>query len=150
MIANAAPPTSPLLDAKKFEHSYSDPLHMECIRRITVDTSSSGTILAHFDGTDVGEKGSAILRGCSKTEVEQYGLRSWSLDGFVSGDSISVGDGVHEGRWDTNGIRWNDGNKWTVISKNEGAVVAYAWFLISAYAGVKGIADKFKEADEAK
>ena len=42
-----------------------------------------------------------------------YKLRQWAFEGTIRGDVVDVGDGVHNGKWESNGIRWNDGNKWT-------------------------------------
>ena len=83
----------------------------------------------HYSGTAVGPKDDPVRRGCSADEIEKYGLRQGAFDGEVlSGNRISAGDGVHEGVWEpansastnlgfeaVDGVRWNDGNKWTVV-----------------------------------
>ena len=52
----------------------------------------------------------------------------WAFDGEITGDAISAGDGIHEGRWNApeknaanawTGIRWRDGNRWIVQAPEE-------------------------------
>ena len=70
--------------------------------------------MAHYTGTAVGPKGDPVLRGCSAEEQAKYTLRRGAFDAMISptDGAISAGDGVHEGVWEKDGIRWNDGNKW--------------------------------------
>ena len=118
-------------DPNNFNGDYADPLHPLCERHIQV--SSDGKTF-HYSGTAVGPKDmkDPILRGCTKEEQEKFGLRQGSFDGLIieNGKAVSVGDGIHEGVWEdatipvsdgvsgggVDGIRWNDGNKWTKIS----------------------------------
>lgn len=151
--AAAATPTA----ASIFNHDYSDPMHPFCKRKIEVNTD--GTTF-HYDGTGV-KSPPGELRGCTPEEIAEFGSRKSAFDGeILSGNRITAGDGVHEGVWepagsrtgslgyeDRDGIRWNDGNKWVVSDgkgpeKTAGALIAYAWLGLSAFAGVKGITDR--------
>jgi len=166
-----------------FNHEYADPFHPLCKRRIQVNPND---LTFHYSGTAVGPKDDPVRRGCSTEEIQKYGLRQGAFDGNIiittNGQvKISAGDGVHEGVWEAansvntnlgfenlDGIRWNDGNKWTVIddgtstsavaistgassasgasvSKDAGSAVLYGWVGLSALAGFKGIIDKFNE-----
>lgn len=124
--------TSPVnaLDAQVYNHEYADPLHPFCQRKIEVATDGK---TFHYSGTAVGPKDDTVLRGCSRPEVEQFGLRQGAFDGqILDNGRISAGDGIHEGIWepktkttttsskyeDADGIRWNDGNKWIVKSQS--------------------------------
>jgi len=145
-----------------FNHEYSDPLHPLCKRKIEVNGQDGRTF--RYDGTGVksppGED-PVVLRGCTPKEIAEFGSRKGGFDGeILPGNRITAGDGVHEGVWepanskssnlgyeDKDGIRWNDGNKWVVNDrkspeKSAGAVIAYAWLGLSAFAGVKGISDR--------
>eukprot|EP00636_Phaeomonas_parva_P016448 CAMPEP_0118864734 /NCGR_PEP_ID=MMETSP1163-20130328/9228_1 /TAXON_ID=124430 /ORGANISM="Phaeomonas parva, Strain CCMP2877" /LENGTH=153 /DNA_ID=CAMNT_0006798891 /DNA_START=30 /DNA_END=491 /DNA_ORIENTATION=+ len=93
---------------ERFEGAYADPFHPLCERRIRVEGDR-----ALFSGTDVGPKGMEERAGCSAEEVERLKLRQWAFEGTIRGNVVDVGDGVHNGKWESNGIRWNDGNKWT-------------------------------------
>ena len=109
-----------------FNHEYADPFHPLCKRKIEVNPDGK---TFHYSGTAVGPKDDPVRRGCSADEIEKYGLRQGAFDGEVlSGNRISAGDGVHEGVWEpansastnlgfeaVDGVRWNDGNKWTVV-----------------------------------
>jgi hypothetical protein len=113
------------LDPFIYTNEYEDPLHPLCERRIKV--AEDGKTF-HYSGTAVGPKGDPILRGCTEEEIQKYKLRQGSFDGYILDDGkISAGDGIHEGVWEpagsvssdipfsfVDGIRWNDGNKWTV------------------------------------
>ncbi len=113
------------LDPFIYTNEYDDPLHPLCERRIKV--AQDGKTF-HYSGTAVGPKGDPILRGCTEEEIQKYKLRQGSFDGYILDDGkISAGDGIHEGVWEpagsvssdipfsfVDGIRWNDGNKWTV------------------------------------
>lgn len=112
-----------------YTNDYSDPLHPLCERHIDVNDDG---VTFHYSGTAVGPRGDPILRGCTPKEIELYKLRLGSFDGFIltnDKNRISVGDGIHEGIWESaytvdstmpyynvDGIRWNDGNKWIVIT----------------------------------
>lgn len=147
-------------DPRVFANSYDDPLHPLCGRHITILNTKDGSF--RYDGTAVGPKGadSTVLRGCSKEEIKTYGLRTGTFTGRIVGNTISAGDGIHEGVWepagsvvgdvnikytDVDGIRWNDGNKWTVKKKTAATKVGEFIFLsyigFSCLAGVKGIYD---------
>lgn len=140
-----------------FNHEYSDPLHPLCKRKIEVNGNGR---TFHYDGTGV-KSPPGELRGCTPKEIAEFGSRKSAFDGeILPGNRITAGDGVHEGVWepadsktgslgykDRDGIRWNDGNKWVVNDrkgpeKTAGALIAYAWLGLSAFAGVKGITDK--------
>jgi hypothetical protein len=113
------------LDPFIYANEYEDPLHPLCERRIQV--AEDGKTF-HYSGTAVGPKGDPIRRGCTEEEIQTYKLRRGSFDGYILDDgTISAGDGIHEGVWEPagsvspdipfsllDGIRWNDGNKWTV------------------------------------
>jgi len=110
------------------------------------------------------------LRGCSPSEIKEFGIRRGQFDGVIlDNGKISAGDGVHEGLWepafsvsrgqpyeDMDGIRWNDGNKWTVIEKSlalqAGEFLFGAYITFSLAAGVKGLYDGIqrKRAEEAE
>lgn len=163
----AQPAMAASIDASIYTNDYNDPLHPLCKRHIEVATD--GTTF-HYSGTAVGPKGDPILRGCTAPEIRQYKLRQGSFDGFVLEDGkISAGDGIHEGIWEPagsvpttipysniDGIRWNDGNKWTVVTKPVatavGEAIFYAYIGFSTLAGVKGLYDgimrKKREAED--
>ena len=111
--------------ATQFQAEYSDQLHPICKRKIAVEKVDKRYI-AHFSGTDVGPKGigDKVFLTCEQENIDKYKLREWSFDGEITGDQITVGDGIHEGRWNPyskespdpwSGIRWKDGNRWIVI-----------------------------------
>jgi hypothetical protein len=100
-----------------FTNDYNDPLHPLCERHVKV--LSDGKAF-HFSGTQ-GKP------GCTQGEIKEFGISKKEFDGFVEGTKISAGDGIHEGVWEpansattnlgyenVDGVRWNDGNKWTV------------------------------------
>jgi hypothetical protein len=105
--ASAVIASSPLLTnaAVDLAGSYSDPFHPNCLRIIAVNGPSAATLT----GTDGNP-------GCP---VDGSG-REWTLTGKVDGDNILVdftpkgGPKDLKGVWDGDGIRWPDGNKWTV------------------------------------
>jgi len=150
------------IDNSVFNHDYADPLHPLCNRKIEV--AKDGKTF-HYSGTAVGPKDGGILRGCSRQEIEEYGIRQESFDGHISENNrISIGDGILEGVWepqntadtnlgyeDVDGIRWKDGNKWVVNSqvqatKNQDGTyiirkkplqVVVGEFIFLAYIGVR-------------
>jgi hypothetical protein len=134
-----------------FTNDYSDPLHPLCERHVKV--SSDGKAF-HFSGTQ-GKP------GCTPGEIKEFGISKKAFDGFIDGTKISAGDGIHEGVWepansattklgyeDTDGVRWEDGNKWIVKQKSLGIKIGESIFLayigFSTLAGVKGVADKVR------
>lgn len=148
-----APPCN-ALDPSVYTNDYADPLHPLCLRNVQVDGNTF-----HYSGTAVGPKGDTVLRGCSPSEIKEFKIRRGAFDGVILDDGkISAGDGIHEGIWepansatttlgyeDVDGIRWNDGNKWTVKSKSAGTQAGEFIFLayvgFSLLAGVKGVTD---------
>jgi len=92
-------------NAALFNHQYSDPKHPNCKRIIAA--KSDGT--ASLSGTDGNpacpEDGSGTV---------------WRLPGEVEGNTILVdftakgGPPNLKGVWDGDGIKWPDGNKWTI------------------------------------
>lgn len=152
-------------DVTVLNHQYSDPLHPHCRRTIQVDKDGK---TFHYSGTAVGLKDDPVLRGCSPAEIKKYGLRTGSFDGQIvmPGLRLSVGDGIHEGKWEpansvttpslqfkaVDGIRWNDGNKWIVkdVASKPLTTVIGEWIFLayigfSTLAGVKGVVDKIQE-----
>lgn len=119
--------SSHAVDASVFTNDYGDPLHPLCERHIQV---SKDVKTFHYSGTAVGPKNDPVLRGCSPEEIRKFGLQQGAFDGVIlSNNKISAGDGIHEGKWepantattklgyeDVDGIRWNDGNKWFVLT----------------------------------
>uniref|UniRef100_A0A7R9VQM6 Uncharacterized protein n=1 Tax=Pseudictyota dubia TaxID=2749911 RepID=A0A7R9VQM6_9STRA len=106
--ATASPPPA-LADSDErnvFNHQYSDPKHPNCKRVVMVRQDGSGTV----SGTD----GSP---GCP----EDGSGKIWRLPvGEADGKTIVVdfspkgGPANLKGVWDGSGIKWPDGNKWTV------------------------------------
>ena len=97
--------TSPLVaNSVDFAGSYSDPFHTNCQRIIVVPTPNTA-ILYGTDGNP----------GCP---VDGSG-NSWELTGTIDGNNILVdftpkgGPKNLKGTFDTDGIKWPDGNKWT-------------------------------------
>ena len=125
-------PVSPshAVDPSIFTNDYGDPFHPLCERHIQV--SPDGKTF-HYSGTAVGPKNDPVLRGCTPEEIQEFRLRKGAFDGeILAGNRISAGDGIHEGVWepaktaktklgyeDVDGIRWNDGNKWFVLTKEK-------------------------------
>ena len=124
-----------LANVKRFEGEYSDRLHPQCLRRITIEPEIKVSSLdsrrkywvAHFVGNDVGPPGIGPLVqiSCSDENIEKYGpLRDWAFDAQISadGERVDARDDAHEGRFhkanpdeggeDWEGIRWKDGNRW--------------------------------------
>ena len=148
------------LDPSIYSGDYADPFHPLCERHIRVEEGSN---VFHYSGTAVGPKDDSVKRGCSPFEIKQYGLRKGAFDGVIlENGNISAGDGIHEGIWEpsdtvtttlgyenVDGIRWNDGNKWTTktesASTKAGKFITLAYIGVSALAGVKGISDKIQE-----
>lgn len=151
-----APALAAVVNPSVFRHEYADPLHPQCLRRIEV--SRDGTTF-HYSGTAVGPKDDPVIRGCSAQEIKEFGIRRGEFDGLIVGrdGKISAGDGVHEGVWepahsvsgqpfdDVDGIRWNDGNKWTVVKKSwatqVGEFIFLSYISVSTAAGAKGLYD---------
>uniref|UniRef100_A0A7S2A4W8 Uncharacterized protein n=1 Tax=Trieres chinensis TaxID=1514140 RepID=A0A7S2A4W8_TRICV len=100
-----APLASNAVDGSVFNHQYSDPKHPNCKRAVVVkndvDAFISGT-----DGTP----------GCP----EDGSGNVWRLTGTVEDNTILVdfspkgGPANLKGVWDGSGIKWPDGNKWSV------------------------------------
>ena len=94
--------------AVDFTGSYADPKHPGCERNINVPSGSSVATLTGTDGTP----------GCNKGEP----TRAWKLMGEVKSNEILVdfspkgGPKNLEGVWDGDGIKWPDGNKWSLVS----------------------------------
>ena len=120
---------APAATAMRFQAEYSDQLHPMCERKISVEKLEKRYI-AHFSGTDVGPKGigDKVYLTCEPSNIDKYKLREWTFDGEIVGDRISVGDGIHEGRWNPYskespnpwaGIRWKDGNRWIVVDPDD-------------------------------
>jgi hypothetical protein len=151
------------LDVSIYNQDYEDPLHPLCQRHIRVNSVAN---TFHYSGTDVfatATDGSGVKLGCSFQEQKEFGLQRTEFDGTFSSDGkISAGDGIHEGVWepansatttlgfeDLDGIRWIDGNKWTVKSTSTatkiGGFVFYAYLTASTFAGIKGIADGIRK-----
>jgi hypothetical protein len=92
-----------------FSGSYSDPNHPNCQRVVTVNGISTLTI----KGTD-GNPGCPV-GGAGK---------EWALDGKLDGNSILVdfspkgGPKNLKGVWAGDGIRWPDGNKWSLLKED--------------------------------
>mmetsp|Transcript_27513 Transcript_27513/g.41637 ORF Transcript_27513/g.41637 Transcript_27513/m.41637 type:complete len:217 (-) Transcript_27513:80-730(-) len=145
-------------DPSVYNNNYDDPLHPMCLRRIEVNKSAPNSF--HYAGTAVGSEGDKVLHGCSSKEIQEFTIRRTAFDGTINLDTgrISAGDGIHEGIWepansvstklgfeDVDGIRWNDGNKWTVKTKSFGSKAGEYIFLayvgFSTLAGVKGVWD---------
>ena len=143
---------SSAFDPTVYNHSYKDPFHPLCKRRVEV--SADGKTF-DYRGTAVGPKDDPVLRGCSQKEIKEYGLRFGQFSGQILKDGrISAGDGIHEGVWepagsvspssglkhtDVTGIRWNDGNKWIVIEPGFGEFITYGYISLSLAAGAFGI-----------
>mmetsp|Transcript_7605 Transcript_7605/g.9377 ORF Transcript_7605/g.9377 Transcript_7605/m.9377 type:complete len:160 (+) Transcript_7605:69-548(+) len=92
-----------------FTGSYSDPKHPGCARLVFVDGNTA--LVSGIDGSP----------GCESGEG-----RPWKLTGSISGDNIFVdfspkgGPKDLKGIWEAKGnagIRWPDGNKWTLNGK---------------------------------
>jgi hypothetical protein len=133
-----------------FTNDYADPFHPLCERHIKVSTDGA---TFHYTGTAVGSKNDPVRRGCTPEEIEKFGLRNGVFDGIIDGKTISVGDGIHEGVWepansastslgyeDNDGIRWNDGNKWTVLPKKENLSPTIGECIVFAHLGGSGLA----------
>jgi hypothetical protein len=147
------------LDVSIYNKDYEDPLHPLCQRHIRVNSVAN---TFHYSGTDV-FAGSGLKLGCSFQEQKQFGLQRTEFDGTFSSDGkISAGDGIHEGFWepansatnrlgfeDVDGIRWEDGNKWTVkptsTATKIGGFIFYSYLTASTFAGIKGIADGIRK-----
>lgn len=81
-----------------FNHNYADPLHPECKRKIEVNKDSLGF---HYSGTGVGPKDDPVLRGCTPSEIREYGIRRGAFDGkILPGLKLDAGDGIHVGVWE--------------------------------------------------
>lgn len=130
MLATISPASVAAMDATVYNHDYGDPFHPLCKRRIEVSVDGKSF---HYSGTAVGPKDDPVRRGCSVEEIATYKLRRGAFDGLIlANGKISAGDGIHEGEWEpagtattnlgyenVDGIRWNDGNKWFVVPKEE-------------------------------
>ncbi|KAL3930895.1 MAG: hypothetical protein SGARI_004349, partial [Bacillariaceae sp.] len=137
-------------DAYIFNHDYADPAHPECKRKIQVNRDGKSF---KYSGTAVGDASDPTPRGCSYREVKEYGIRRENFDGKVlPGFKLELGQSGRIGKWEpassetsVDGIRWNDGDKWTVRDKPLTTVVGEYIFLayigFSTLAGVKGAYD---------
>mmetsp|Transcript_24116 Transcript_24116/g.55336 ORF Transcript_24116/g.55336 Transcript_24116/m.55336 type:complete len:175 (-) Transcript_24116:3215-3739(-) len=101
-------------DPQTFAHTYSDPKHPNCKRIVQVSKYGNDFGEAKLAGTDGNP-------GCP----EDGSGNLWRLNGDIVGDKITVdfspkgGPASLKGVWDPTsppGIRWPDGNKWTVKS----------------------------------
>lgn len=124
MVASPLVTTLPA-QAVDFSGSYSDPKHPNCLRQVQV-TKSSGTTatVARVSGTD----------GTPGCPADGSG-RPWKLVGQIvgSGDEILVdfspkgGPANLQGKWEATpipGIRWPDGNLWSIIESPDAAFAA--------------------------
>eukprot|EP01082_Thalassiosira_pseudonana_P010239 g9131.t1 g9131 contig35:103283-103977(+) len=100
-------PTTSVVNAIDFSGSYSDPGHPSCARVIKMEGSTA--VISGVDGNP----------GCGVGSVQGA---EWKLTGRVDekdANEIFVdfsskgGPKDLVGKWDENGIRWPDGNKWT-------------------------------------
>lgn len=111
-----------------YEGYFADPLHPYCIRNI--DVSPDGTRFT-FTGSDVGNEGDPIARGCSQKEQEKFGSRTSKFDGIIKDDGTIYSE-LLEGHWesagtnraaqkyaDVDGIRLKNNNKWVKLEKAE-------------------------------
>jgi hypothetical protein len=151
-----------------FTADYADPLHPQCRRHIQVSVDGNSF---HYSGTAVGPVDDPVVRGCSPKEIKEYGIRRGSFDGVITWDPvaqtfrISADDGIHEGVWepagtattklgyeDLNGIRWKDGNKWTVqpktVAVQAGEVITFSYIGFSLLAGVRGLYTMYQKKKE--
>ena len=137
-------------DPLVYTNDYADPLHPFCKRHIEV---ASDGITFHYSGTGVGKKDDTVLRGCTPSEIKEFGLRQGAFDGSIDGAKIWAGDGIHEGVWepageaktslrfeDVDGIRWNDGNKWTVQARKDVSLAEQGFRFFLAYIGFSTLA----------
>jgi hypothetical protein len=98
-----------IANAVDFTGSYSDPNHPNCQRIIEVTKGSKTASLKGTDGNP----------GCP---ADGSG-KEWKLTGQIKGDSILIdfspkgGPADLEGKWDGTGIKFPDGNKWTLKTK---------------------------------
>mmetsp|Transcript_23579 Transcript_23579/g.33081 ORF Transcript_23579/g.33081 Transcript_23579/m.33081 type:complete len:291 (+) Transcript_23579:154-1026(+) len=160
------------LPALVFTNDYTDPLHPLCGRHIDVGRDGttfkySGTALdrdlpssAPFAFSDDAK----TYGGCSRQEIQKYGIRTISGDGIISNNGKTIELEGMTGTWEEketslsddameSGILWNDGTKWTVkeksLSTQAGEAFFYAYIGFSTLAGFKGVADKINERREA-
>lgn len=121
-IDASGPPTS------VYEGYFADPIHPYCIRNI--DVSPDGSRFT-FTGTDVGNEGDPIARGCSQKDQEKFGSRTLKFDGIINEDGTIYSE-LLEGYWepaftnraaqkysDVDGIRLKNNNKWVKLEKAE-------------------------------
>jgi len=115
LVSHAEYPVSNPNDYPDFSGSYNDPKHPNCLRVINV--VGDNAILKGSDGNP----------GCNE---DGSGGKQWTLKGKVDGRNIKVdfsrkgGPRNAVGMWESaevpnvqgteRGIRWPDGNKWTV------------------------------------
>ncbi|GKY93062.1 hypothetical protein MPSEU_000274500 [Mayamaea pseudoterrestris] len=94
-------------NAIDFNGSYADPFHPNCRRIVSVSSGSTATL-----------KGTDGNPGCP---TDGSG-REWTLTGTIDADGKNIvvdftpkgGPKDLKGAWDGDGIRWPDGNKWTL------------------------------------
>jgi hypothetical protein len=108
-----------------FDGAYTDPYHPGCFRTIQStrgDAEASLENIVQVTGKDGSGKDGDW--GCSEGGSTQT---VWRLSGKVKGDQILVdfspkgGPKNLVGKWEGDGIRWEDSNKWTKVS---GSVLA--------------------------
>ena len=92
-------------DPTTYSHQYADPKHPNC-KRIVIVREDGTAALSGTDGTP----------GCPADGSGNV----WRLVGEVEGNKLVVdfspkgGPPNLKGTWDGDGIKWPDGNKWTV------------------------------------
>jgi hypothetical protein len=134
------------LEAVVFNHEYTDPIHPACIRKIVVKKDGK---TVEYSGTYTGSKTDPVPRGCSYSEIKEYGIQRDKYIGQIlpTGLQLDNGNGMHIGTWEeaSNSITWDDGTKWTVKVKPLSLVIGEYFFLayigVSTLAGFKGLYD---------
>ena len=165
LIIAISPNPALAAESSVFSRDYVDPLHPLCERHIRVYV---GGKQFKYKGTDVNAP-SSEQRGCSEAEIQQFGLQNVAFQGTIVDERVQVADRGLVGTWepavgtasgslggdDQDGIRWNDGNKWTAIPKPEkslgkkiGELVIGAYVGASTLAGVKGAYDGWQRKQQ--
>ena len=137
-----------------YSSSYDDPDHPFCKRRI--DVTRDGKTFK-YTGQAVGSRSLHTEAtkgvGCSSEEIKDYGgSRTFVVRGQItdSGRIVSTDEGAGfklDGIWDSDGIQWNDGTKWTVNGNSEelspeqtaGKAFFLAYVGFSLLAGAKAV-----------
>jgi hypothetical protein len=112
-------------DSSVFSGDYADPYHPLCERHISVNGDRF-----LYQGTSASSKEGSVLKGCSPSEIQQFGLQAREYTGSVKDNQIRTDDGILYGVWEpknsastklgfegVDGIRWSNGNKWIVASQ---------------------------------